>query len=194
MPPPDEERAERGALEDGAGGVAVDAKSCEAPAPAGRGPGRRLRGGRPGVRTCPLPERSGRLEALAADAVAVVTDDYPAFFLPRMLEAAADRLEDAPVAFEVSFRYHVADDVAEQDVYMEATPGSGDVFRPTPAERNLDAPLYAALLARETDGRPVQVTWTHEEDTAHDMYRPPALGSEERSVGKECRSRRSPYH
>ena len=42
----------------------------------------------------------GLLEALAADAVAVVTDDYPAFFLPRMLEAAADRLEDAHVAFE----------------------------------------------------------------------------------------------
>ncbi|MEO0680604.1 MAG: molybdopterin cofactor-binding domain-containing protein [Pseudomonadota bacterium] len=39
-----------------------------------------------------------------------------------------------------------------------------------------DAPLYAALLARETDGRPVKVTWTREEDTAHDMYRPAALG------------------
>ncbi|MEO0324776.1 MAG: deoxyribodipyrimidine photo-lyase, partial [Myxococcota bacterium] len=42
----------------------------------------------------------GLLEALAAKAAAVVTDDYPAFFLPRMLEAAADRLEDAHVAFE----------------------------------------------------------------------------------------------
>lgn len=40
----------------------------------------------------------------------------------------------------------------------------------------VDAPLYAALLARETDGRPVKVTWTREEDTAHDMYRPAALG------------------
>lgn len=58
--------------------------------------------------------------------------------------AGQDAPHDAPVAFEVSFRYHVADDVAEQDVYLEATPGSDDVFRPTPAERNLDAPLYAA--------------------------------------------------
>ena len=42
----------------------------------------------------------GLLAALAEQAVGVVTDDYPAFFLPRMVEAAADRLEDAHVAFE----------------------------------------------------------------------------------------------
>lgn len=40
----------------------------------------------------------GLLEALAADACAVVTDDYPAFFLPRMVAAAAERL---PVRLEV---------------------------------------------------------------------------------------------
>jgi deoxyribodipyrimidine photo-lyase len=34
----------------------------------------------------------GLLEKLAADACAVVTDDYPAFFLPRMIAAAATRL------------------------------------------------------------------------------------------------------
>ncbi len=36
---------------------------------------------------------SGLLEALAERACAVVTDDFPAFFLPRMLKAAAPRLE-----------------------------------------------------------------------------------------------------
>lgn len=51
---------------------------------------------------------------------------------------------DAPVAFEVSFKYHVEDDLAEQDVFIEKVPGSGEVWRPTAAERNLDAPLYAA--------------------------------------------------
>lgn len=35
----------------------------------------------------------GLLEALAADAAVVVTDDAPLFFLPRMLRAAAGRLE-----------------------------------------------------------------------------------------------------
>lgn len=36
---------------------------------------------------------SGLLEALADDACAVVTDHFPAFFLPRMVEAAAQRLD-----------------------------------------------------------------------------------------------------
>jgi len=39
----------------------------------------------------------------------------------------------------------------------------------------MDFALYAALIARETDGRPVKVTWTREEDMRHDMYRPAAL-------------------
>jgi deoxyribodipyrimidine photo-lyase len=41
---------------------------------------------------------SGLLEALGAHACVVVTDDFPAFFLPRMLETAAQRL---PVRLEV---------------------------------------------------------------------------------------------
>lgn len=40
---------------------------------------------------------SGLLEALAAKACVVVTDDFPCFFLPRMIDAAARRL---PVAME----------------------------------------------------------------------------------------------
>ncbi|WP_068313136.1 xanthine dehydrogenase family protein molybdopterin-binding subunit [Polycladidibacter hongkongensis] len=37
-----------------------------------------------------------------------------------------------------------------------------------------DPALYAALLAVHTDGRPIKVTWTREEDSAHDYYRPMA--------------------
>jgi deoxyribodipyrimidine photo-lyase len=40
----------------------------------------------------------GLLEALAGEASVVVTDDYPAFFLPRMVAAAAERL---PVRLEL---------------------------------------------------------------------------------------------
>ncbi len=52
---------------------------------------------RPGVRYHPYLERaagegSGLLAALAARACVVVTDDYPTFFLPRMVAAAAARL------------------------------------------------------------------------------------------------------
>ncbi|MDN2566998.1 molybdopterin-dependent oxidoreductase [Aquibium sp. A9E412] len=39
-----------------------------------------------------------------------------------------------------------------------------------------DYAVYAALVAAETDGRPVKVTWTREEDTTHDAYRPAAYG------------------
>lgn len=39
-----------------------------------------------------------------------------------------------------------------------------------------DFARYAALLAREADGRPVKVTWTREEDMSHDAYRPAAVG------------------
>ncbi|MGE0788592.1 MAG: deoxyribodipyrimidine photolyase [Sandaracinaceae bacterium] len=38
-------------------------------------------------------EGAGLLEALAARAAVVVTDDYPTFFLPRMVAAAAERLD-----------------------------------------------------------------------------------------------------
>ncbi|MGB0498902.1 MAG: xanthine dehydrogenase family protein molybdopterin-binding subunit, partial [Rubricella sp.] len=40
----------------------------------------------------------------------------------------------------------------------------------------VDFPLYAAALARHLEGRPVKVTWSREEDTRHDTYRPAALG------------------
>ncbi|MFO0697440.1 MAG: deoxyribodipyrimidine photolyase [Polyangiales bacterium] len=45
-------------------------------------------------------EGSGLLEALAGDACVVVTDDFPAFFLPRMVAAAAAKLDVAVVAVD----------------------------------------------------------------------------------------------
>ena len=51
---------------------------------------------RPGVHHHPYLERaagdgSGLLEALSSRASVVVTDDYPTFFVPRMVAAAAAR-------------------------------------------------------------------------------------------------------
>lgn len=40
----------------------------------------------------------------------------------------------------------------------------------------IDFSIYAAALAKEAAGRPVKVTWTREEDTRHDVYRPAAAG------------------
>ena len=40
----------------------------------------------------------------------------------------------------------------------------------------IDFSMFATLLAREAGGRPVKVTWTREEDTRHDVYRPAAVG------------------
>jgi len=40
----------------------------------------------------------------------------------------------------------------------------------------VDYAIYAMRAAKHTDGRPVKVTWTREEDTTHDIYRPAALG------------------
>ena len=39
----------------------------------------------------------------------------------------------------------------------------------------VDFGVQAALLARETDGRPVKLTWRREEDMTHDFYRPAAV-------------------
>lgn len=40
----------------------------------------------------------------------------------------------------------------------------------------MDFTLYAVEMAKETDGKPIKVTWTREEDMTHDTYRPPAIG------------------
>jgi len=39
----------------------------------------------------------------------------------------------------------------------------------------LDFVEYAVRIAKETEGKPVKVTWSREEDMCHDFYRPPAI-------------------
>ncbi len=49
----------------------------------------------------------------------------------------------------------------------------------------IDCALYATLVAMQTDGRPVKVTWSREEDIGHDMYRPAALARVRARVGAD---------
>lgn len=52
-------------------------------------------------------------------------------------------IHDAPVSMELSFIFHVDEGLTEQDVFFEREQGTGDIFRPTAADRNMGAPLFA---------------------------------------------------
>ena len=49
----------------------------------------------------------------------------------------------------------------------------------------MDFSMYATALAREAGARPVKVTWTREEDTRHDTYRPAAAGRFRARLGSD---------
>ncbi|MEM7443772.1 MAG: hypothetical protein AAF414_10630 [Pseudomonadota bacterium] len=53
---------------------------------------------------------------------------------------------DAPVEMELTFIFHIDDGMTEQDVFYEREPGSGEVWRPTAATRDLGAQLYAPAV------------------------------------------------
>ncbi|TCD15964.1 xanthine dehydrogenase family protein molybdopterin-binding subunit [Oricola cellulosilytica] len=59
-----------------------------------------------------------------------------------------------------------------QDVAVNTTYLGGGFGR----RGEVDFSIYATLMAMNSDGRPVKVTWTREEDTSHDTYRPAAAG------------------
>lgn len=61
-------------------------------------------------------------------------------------EAAAPSY-DAPEQMTLSFIFHIDEQMAEQDVFYERVEGSGEVFRPTAATREMDAALYAPATA-----------------------------------------------
>lgn len=48
-----------------------------------------------------------------------------------------------------------------------------------------DFARYAMRMAKHADGRPVKVTWSREEDTTHDTYRPGALAHFRGAVGTD---------
>ena len=48
-----------------------------------------------------------------------------------------------------------------------------------------DYAVYAALMAKAANGKPVKVTWTREEDFTHDFYRPAAMARLKAKIGKD---------
>jgi len=49
----------------------------------------------------------------------------------------------------------------------------------------VDYAMFATLLAKETDGRPVQVTWSREEDMHRSTYRPGSVGKFRARIGDD---------
>ena len=75
---------------------------------------------------------STTLPSLADDAVQMVS---------------ANAAYDMDESMSLTFIFHIDEKLAEQDVFFEKVAGSGEVFRPTGATRNMDAPLYAPAEA-----------------------------------------------
>lgn len=70
---------------------------------------------------------------------------------------AASR-NDCSVKIDLRFIFHVDEDIAEQDVFYERVPGSGEVFRPTRSTPDMSLPLFAAAEpVRHTPHQPDNV-------------------------------------
>ncbi|MDX1419122.1 MAG: hypothetical protein R3181_04070 [Rubricoccaceae bacterium] len=66
--------------------------------------------------------------------------------LALLLGLAAERSQAQEVALDLAFVTHLDMEMPEQDVYIERVPGSGEVFRVTPGDHNMRAPLYATAV------------------------------------------------
>jgi isoquinoline 1-oxidoreductase beta subunit len=73
--------------------------------------------------------------------------------------------------------------VAREDVSIEVTMLGGGFGR----RLETDVVAQAVAVAMHTRGRPVQVIWTREDDTAHDVYRPAALARYTARLGADGR-------
>ena len=102
---------------------------------------------------------------------------------------ATARLKDgvldiwAPNQMPTLIRWFCADlaGVPQENTHVQTTSMGGAFGR----RGELDYALYATLMAKEADGRPVKVTWTREEDTRHDAYRPAAVGRFKARLGED---------
>jgi len=68
-----------------------------------------------------------------------------------------------PDSIDLAFVTHLDMDLPEQDVYIERVPGSGNVYRVTKGDHNMNAPLYKTA-----------------EENPHDPFNPDAIGPYEK--------------
>jgi isoquinoline 1-oxidoreductase beta subunit len=73
--------------------------------------------------------------------------------------------------------------VAREDVAIHVTMLGGGFGR----RLETDMVAQAVAIAMQTGGRPVQLIWTREDDIAHDVYRPAALGRYTARLGADGR-------
>ncbi len=89
---------------------------------------------------------------LASSALVLLTQAGIAFADGGASVGAANLAEPTRVVYDpveqmtLTFVFHIDEGMAEQDVFYEMVPGSGEVFRPTAATRDMDAPLYAPAI------------------------------------------------
>ena len=83
------------------------------------------------------------------------------FLLPFILFATISNItqKEDPVSIDLAFVTHLDLDLAEQDVYIERTIGSSDVYRMTKGDHNMKAQLFATA-----------------EETPHDPFNADAVG------------------
>ncbi|WP_334188974.1 xanthine dehydrogenase family protein molybdopterin-binding subunit [Noviherbaspirillum sp.] len=72
-------------------------------------------------------------------------------------------------------------EVSPQDVTLHVTYIGGGFGR----RLEIDMVAQAVAIALQADGAPVQVIWSREEDTRHDMYRPAAIGRFSAALDKD---------
>ncbi len=96
---------------------------------------------------------SGALQALAAESAVVISDDFPCFFLPRMIEAVSARM---PVRFELVDSNGLYPMRATERVFLRAHDFRRHLQKELPphlSERPLENPLAGLKLPR-LDGLP----------------------------------------
>ncbi len=81
------------------------------------------------------------------------------FGLLLMLGLSTNRADAQDLSLDLAFMTHLDMELPEQDVYIEREPGSGTVYRVTPGDHNMNAPLYATA-----------------EGVPHDPFNPDAIG------------------
>lgn len=102
------------------------------------------------------------------NATALVKDGKLEIWAPNQMPTLVEYLSGAAIGLE------------SKDVTAHTTSLGGGFGR-----READTTIYAAIMAKAVEGRPVKVTWSREEDIRHDTYRPAAKGRFRARLGED---------